>query len=98
MNEESNPINVHILGKDYLVGCREEEKEALLKAAKYLDKKMREVRDGGKVIGSERIAVITALNLTHDLLYDRNSQENQTHTLDDGIQRMVKKIDGALGG
>ncbi len=96
MNEEPKPIKVHVLGKDYLVGCREGEKEALLQAAKYLDDKMREVRDGGKVIGSERIAVITALNITNDLLHNRNSQETLTHTMDDGIQRMVEKIDQVL--
>ncbi len=50
------------------IACSEEEKADLLKAVEYLDSKMREIRDGGKVIGVERIAIMAALNIAHELL------------------------------
>ena len=52
------------------IACSEEEKADLLKAVEYLDGKMREIRDAGKVIGVERIAIMAALNITHELLTD----------------------------
>ncbi len=71
MPEASTPIAIRILDKEYNVGCPPSEREALLQAAQLLDRKMREMRDGGRVIGAERVAVITALNLAHELLQDR---------------------------
>ena len=65
---DPQPINISILDKDYKVACPVGEQPALLASAKYLDGKMREVRDSGSIIGSERIAVITALNITNELL------------------------------
>ena len=65
---DAQPINVSILDKDYKVACPPGEQSALLESAKFLDSKMREVRDSGNIIGSERIAVITALNMANDLL------------------------------
>ena len=62
------PIIVQILDKDYRVACQEGEQNSLLASARFLDKKMREIRAGGRVIGTDRIAVITALNLAHELL------------------------------
>ena len=57
------PINVTIMDKEYKIACPAGEQSALLASAEYLDNKMREVRDSGTIIGSERIAVITALNI-----------------------------------
>jgi cell division protein ZapA len=61
-------ITVNILDRDYQIACNNEEKEPLLAAAKYLDQKMREIRDRGNVIGIDRIAVMAALNIAHDFL------------------------------
>ncbi len=61
-------VAIRILDKDYHIACPAEEKAALLQSADFLNGKMREIREGGKVSGSERIAVMTALNLAHDLL------------------------------
>jgi len=61
-------IEVSILDRSFRIACKEEEKEGLLKAVQYLDRKMREIRDGGKVIGAERIAVMAGLNIAHELL------------------------------
>jgi cell division protein ZapA len=61
-------IEIHILGRAYKVACAREEESALIAAADYLDEKMREIREGSKVIGAERIAIMAGLNLAHDLL------------------------------
>lgn len=61
-------IEIHILGRAYKVACSREEESALIAAADYLDKKMREIRESSKVIGAERIAIMAGLNLAHDLL------------------------------
>ncbi|GAB6046268.1 hypothetical protein JCM19379_00900 [Methyloparacoccus murrellii] len=71
MSEPSPPIKVHILGKEYPVSCPADEQHELLIAARYLDEKMREIRDNGRIIGTERIAVMAALNITHELLQER---------------------------
>ena len=65
---DAQPINISILDKDYKVACPVGEQSALLESARFLDLKMREVRDSGNIMGSERIAVITALNMANDLL------------------------------
>jgi cell division protein ZapA len=61
-------IEIHILGRAYKVACARDEETALIAAADYLDEKMRVIRDSGKVIGAERIAIMAGLNLAHDLL------------------------------
>lgn len=61
-------LDVAIMGREFRVACPEDERESLLQAVTYLDRKMREIRDHGKVIGLERIAIMAALNITHDYL------------------------------
>lgn len=66
---EMNPlIKVQILGKEYPIACPEEEQHDLLISARFLDEKMRQIRNTGRVIGTERIAVMAALNIAHELL------------------------------
>jgi len=60
-------LDVALLGRDYKVACRESEREELLEAVAFLDRRMREIRDGGKITSSERIAVMAALNIAHEL-------------------------------
>ena len=72
---QPNTVTVKILDKDYQVACPEEQEVALVSSAKYLDKQMRSIRETGKVIGLERIAVMAALNISHDLLRARNGME-----------------------
>jgi cell division protein ZapA len=68
MSKEAPGMDVSILGRQFRVACTEDEKQELQKAVGYLDAKMREIRDGGKVIGVERIAIMAALNMAHELL------------------------------
>lgn len=69
---ESKAVDVSIMGREFTVSCTDEERPGLLNAVNFLDKKMRDIRDSGKVIGAERIAIMTALNLSHELLNSKN--------------------------
>ena len=86
-------VTINILDKEYVIGCPEGSEAELSAAAAQLDKKMREVRDGGKVLGMERIAVMTALNLSHELLL-HNSQ--QQHAIEKKLQLLGERIDQSL--
>ena len=97
MNEQPVPVSIRILDKEYRVSCTPQEREALLQSAQILNMKMREVRDGGKVLGIERIAVMTALNIIHECLQSRDVHEEHIQYLDRGVDRLVKKIDAVLG-
>ena len=65
-------VSVRILEKEYFVACPHEERAALLDAAEFLNGRMREIRDTGKVVGLDRIAVMVALNLANELLRIRD--------------------------
>jgi len=66
MSKPTKPVSLNILGKEYKIACAAEEQEALIRTAQELDRQMRKIRDTGKVLGTERIAVLAALNLAHD--------------------------------
>ena len=90
-----NTMTVKILDKDYQVACPEEMEAELLVSAKYLDKQMRGIRETGKVIGLERIAVMAALNITHELLQP-NNEGDMDDTAGDSVKRLSSKLDSAL--
>ncbi|HET8850377.1 MAG TPA: cell division protein ZapA [Marinobacter sp.] len=93
MSPSPTTVEVRILDKEYLVACPPEEQDALRRAAKHLDSKMREIRASGKVFGTERIAVMAALNITHELL-EQDSMSGATSSL---LRAMESRIDEALG-
>jgi cell division protein ZapA len=68
MAEAPKTVEVSLLGRTYRVACADGEREALMQAVAYLDAKMNEIRKAGKVMGAERIAVMAALNVAHELL------------------------------
>jgi cell division protein ZapA len=72
VDDRSIMLDVSILGHDYRVACKESEREELLQAVQFLDRRMREIRESGKVTGAERIAVMAALNIAHELLRARS--------------------------
>jgi len=98
---QPNTVTVKILDKEYKVACPEEQEAELVVSAKYLDKQMRSIRDTGKVIGLERIAVMAALNLSHELL--QASEQGTPMSLDlpedggdEAFLGLNKKVDEAL--
>ncbi len=91
----AKPIDVLIMGREFTVSCTDEEHQGLMDAVDYLDKKMRDIRDSGKVVGSERIAIMAALNLSHEVL------NTKTGDIDIGdykrrISAMQNQIDEAI--
>lgn len=96
---QGNTITVRILDKEYQVACPEDQQAELVVSAKYLDKQMRSIRDSGKVIGLERIAVMAALNISYELL---QASEAGAHVAvspepDDASFRALNlKVDDAL--
>jgi cell division protein ZapA len=100
-------LEVTILGREFKVSCRESERTELMEAVAYLDRRMREIRDGGKVSGTDRIAVMAALNIAHDLLRARRSARSDGASGEspiDGdaarrrIQAMQAVIDQTMAG
>ena len=92
---QSQTVTVRILDKDYHIACPASQSTSLERAADYLDQKMREIRRSGKVIGAERIAVMAALNITHEL---QNKQHNEQNSVDDTaqIQQLVNRVQETL--
>lgn len=68
MSAEPKGLQITLMGRQYRVACTDEEQEGLLKAVDFLNKRMQAVRDNGKVIGQERIAIMAALNIAHEFL------------------------------
>ena len=93
---DAKPVKVTILDKEYLISCTDNESEQLHNAVTFLNMKMQEVKNSGKVIGSERVAVMTALNIAHELLAYKRENDSYTTTVDAAVQRLRNKIDEAL--
>lgn len=93
MSIESEALKIHILEKEYLVACPEEEKPALKASAKYLGDKMIEIRGTGKVVGVDRIAVMAGLNLANEVL---SSEGSSSDTFGTRVRQLNKQIDSAL--
>jgi cell division protein ZapA len=93
---ESQTVTVRILDKDYHIACPASESANLERAADYLDKKMRDIRRSGKVIGTERIAVMAALNITYEL---HNKQKNAALNSDSSEQvtQLLMRVQQSLG-
>jgi cell division protein ZapA len=68
MSVDPKALQINVMGREFRVACPEDEQKGLLEAVDYLNRKMDEIRDNGKVIGVERIAIMAALNIAHELL------------------------------
>ena len=86
-------VSVHILGKDYQVACPAEERSSLMASAIELDRRMKVIRQSGSVIGVERIAVMAALNLAHEVI----TSSAKSAVVDDPlIDDMCHRVDALL--
>lgn len=88
-------VTVNIMGKEFMVACPDSEREALAAAASFLDHKMREIQESGKVIGTERCAIMAALNITNDLL-DLRKRGTTTPDVDQKLRFLQTKIEAVL--
>ena len=88
MSQEPIPVTVRILDKEYRVACEPHEQEGLIESARMLDRSMREIRQTGRVIGIDRIAVMAALNISHELIQLKQEQ----HSLDEDADRRLRRL------
>ncbi len=98
MNESTAQVSIRILDKEYQVACPADERTDLLDSAEVLNAKMREIRDSGRIVGVDRIAVMAALNMANDLLH----AQARDRTLDGDVSSRLKlisdRVDSVLGG
>jgi cell division protein ZapA len=90
-------VTVRILEKEYHVACPAEERSALMASAELLNKKMKEIRDAGKVVGLDRVAVMAALNLANELINTQGKDEELKNIVGLRIRSMRDRLDDALG-
>ena len=94
---EAKAVEVSIMGREFRVACSDDEYDALMTAVTFLDRKMREIRDSGKVIGVERIAIMAALNIAHDLLtarsggFDIGDFKRRIDAMQDQIEQVINE-------
>ena len=93
---EAKSLQITIMGREFRVACPEDEQAGLLEAVDYLNKKMLEIRDGGKVIGLERIAIMAALNIAHEMLTSKGGGGFDLGDLKRRMARMETVIDQAM--
>ena len=93
---QPNTVTVHILDKEYCIACPADERANLESAARYLDGKMREIRSGGKVIGADRVAVMAALNITHELLHKQQQLTSEAAAQRHQVRDLFERVEHAL--
>jgi len=89
-------LTVNILDREFRVNCPESEQQHLVESATSLDQRMREIRDTGRVIGVDRIAIMAALNLASELLSSENENSGSIDKVNQSIERMQEKIQQSL--
>jgi cell division protein ZapA len=90
---EPHKVTIKLLDKEYMIACPEGAEAELLSSADYLDQKMRDIRGNGKTVGLERVAVMAALNIAHEL--HKSREEHQQH-IEDQVRHLGRKIDQSL--
>jgi len=90
----SEPVNVKILDREYTVGVEPAERESLMAAAQLLDARMREVRGSNRMAAIDRVAVLTALNLAHELQQLKQAAEQRDQALNHTLGELNRKLDG----
>ena len=96
MSADLSRVSVRILEKEYHVSCPVEERPALLDSAEYLNRKMKEIRDSGKVVGLDRIAVMAALNIVNDLLQSKGRDSGVETDVAARLKTLRERVESAL--
>ncbi len=93
---EATRVSVRILDKDYFVACPKEERSDLIDSAAFLNSRMKEIRDTGKVVGADRIAVMAALNIANEMLRQRDRDHGSQSELGGRIKTLRERVETAL--
>jgi cell division protein ZapA len=96
MNNKPQPVSLIIMGKEYKIACDPEEQDDLIHSAQQLDVQLRKMRDSGKITGPDRIAVMAALNLAHELQIMKNQNAVLNQRLSECLTKMSHKIENIL--
>jgi cell division protein ZapA len=96
MSQKPPTVSLMIMGKEYKITCDPEEQEELIYSAQKLDQQMRKMRDSGKVAGPDRIAVMAALNLAHELQMLKSEHTRLLDRFDESLIKLSKKIENVL--
>ncbi|HRN60058.1 MAG TPA: cell division protein ZapA [Chiayiivirga sp.] len=92
----SEPVNVRIADREYMVACEPHEREGLIEAARLLDGRMREIRAANRMAGIDRIAVLAALNLAHELSQTRRTDDRDQREIALTLDDLSRKMDRLL--
>ena len=93
----NHPVEVRILDREYTVGVSEDERDSLLAAARLLDARMREIRGSNRMVSLDRVAVLAALNLAHELQQAREERDARERELSRTLDTLHRRLDGLLG-
>jgi len=96
MSQDHARVSVRIMEKEYVIACPYEERTALLDTAEFLNSRMREIRDSGKVVGLDRIAVMVALNLANELLRLKNQDARLESEASGRVRALRERVEGAI--
>ena len=96
-HQDQARVSVRIMEKEYVVGCPYEERSALLDAAEFLNARMREIRDSGKVVGLDRIAVMAARKLAHAYLRVKDRESRADSGVGGRVRALRERVEGVLG-
>ncbi|MBS0358214.1 MAG: cell division protein ZapA [Proteobacteria bacterium] len=94
--EQNNTVVVRILDKQYEVRCSSDQELDLHQAARFLDSKMQQIRHNGKLKSAEQIAIMAALNVSHELLIQQKQKDQYIHAMSKQIKVLNSKIDASL--
>ena len=98
MTQQLAQVSVRILDKEYQVACPAEERTDLLDSAEILNSKMREIRDSGRIVGLDRIAVMAALNMANDLIHAKARDQELEGGISDRLKLISDRVDSVLSG
>jgi cell division protein ZapA len=98
MTQQLAQVSVRILDKEYQVACPAEERTDLLDSAEILNNKMREIRDSGRIVGLDRIAVMAALNMANDLIHAKARDQELEGGISNRLKLISDRVDNVLSG
>jgi cell division protein ZapA len=93
VSSANEPVSIRLLDREYTVGCEPDERDSLLSAAKLLDAKMREIRGNNRMAALDRVAVLAALNLAHDLQQLRNEHASRDREFSRTLTDLHRRLD-----
>ena len=96
MNADKDIVAVKILDRTYNIKCPPDEAQALQESARHLDEQMRQIRQSGNITSTDRVAIVTALNISHELMQLKNQKDNYINMMNHQIQDIQKRIQNFL--